>query len=331
MGEVTSIAEQEVSVEPKPTWREIPKSDPAFEKYFKNYTSTKFAPNSTMDTRFKNLIILNPTFLFQDNSGEFKHIIWESAKEIGHDRIGRQPWWEELQQNPDVLEKINRDLLELSEKAKEFYPWSSGIEGFVIVNDANFGMNPGNGEGLNVNYDTLIKYLVMRYREGNSEKVLLNKVDFAAQMVHEMTHVERTDAFSTNVEEIIPHIPQFLFDPENNHIFNKQLKRALDDLKTRRDQGKLKEQYGYNWSQYTALLLTAGALAEQNPEFKKELEEDTDPSKIEALKKVIDLAGLIPLQTRKDMAAFFIRIPKEEVLQSAKDVEDKLGVTSKLV
>lgn len=322
MAEATGITEQGTKP-PESSWKEIPKTDPKYENYFKEYSSK--------DNRLGNIFNLNRNgaFLFEHND-QPKHVIWQF-----NDRNGYGYWWDDVRTTPEITLKVSQDLLDLAERARGFYPWDSKIEGFVAVMNLSFGMNPGSGEGMNVNY-LVLKRLISAYRENDQGKISEMKTHLAAGMVHELTHLEHDlrgdDSRSTGAgpEEIGPHIPQFLFDPKNNHFFNRE-KGSLDRLKSARDEGQPQESFGYDWAQYTALLVTADRLAEENPEIKDALEEDNHPSKIEGLKKVIDLAGEVSEQTRKAIAASFMEITNAQIVERARTVEGKLGITSNLV
>lgn len=328
MAEATGIIEQQLKPPIKPQWQEIEKTDPSFEAYFTDHQK-KFRYGRGFS--LFNAQIKAGKFLLRNGNEETKHVIWEFNNEQGYEK-----WWDDVRTTPEVTQKVNADLIEFSKQVHEFYPWNSKIEGFIIVGHVGFGMNPGIGEGMNINYEE-IKHLIKAYRDGDQQKIDAEKVHLAAQMIHELTHLERdlkgddSLTFGTGPEEIGPHIPQFLFDPKNNHIFNRQLKRALDELKLKRDLGKPKESFGYNWAQYTALLVTADKLAEENQEIKEALEKDSDPSKTEGLKRVIDLAGSIPERTRKNISAQFMEVTNRQIIERGKTIEDKLGITSKLI
>lgn len=322
-------------IEPKvnpPTgsrWEDIPKTDSSFEPYFKDFqkifkTGRHFSLFNTQINAGK--------FLFRNGQGEAKHVIWEFNNDQGYEK-----WWDDVRTTPEITQKVSQELLDLLENANNFYPWGSKTrKGFIVVGHVGFGMNPGIGEGININYEE-IKHLINAHRNGDQQKIDEEKIHLAAQMVHELTHLEhdlRGDdglSFGAGPEEIGPHIPQFLFDPKNNHIFNRQLKRTLDELKSKRDLGEPKKSHGYDWAQYTALLVTADKLAEQHSEIKKALEEDSDPSKIEGLKKVIDLAGLISEDHRKDISTQLMELTNRQIIERGKVVEDKLGITAKLI
>ncbi len=328
MEETSGVTELKLSPPIESKWQEIPKTDPSFEAYFKDFQKIfRYGRHFSLF----NTEINTGKFLFRDENGNNKHVIWEFNNDQGY-----QKWWDDVRTTPEITQKVNQDLLGLLENVNNFYPWGSKTEGFIIVGHAGFGMNPGIGEGININYEE-IKYLINAYRNGDQQKIDEEKIHLAAQMIHELTHVERDlkgdDAltFGTGPEEIGPHIPQFLFDPENNYIFNRQLKRALDALKTRRDEGKPKESFGYDWAQYTALLVTADKLAEENQEIKEALEEDSDSSKIECLKKIINLAGSIPKEKRKKISFQFMEIANRQLLEQGRTIEDKLGITAKLI
>jgi len=328
MAESTEVIEQKLSPPSESQWQEIPKIEPSFEAYFKDFQNIfRYGRHFSLF----NTQINAGKYLFRDENGKNKHVIWEFNNDQGYDK-----WWDDVKTTPEITQKVSQDLLGLLESVNNFYPWGSKTEGFIIVGHAGFGMNPGIGEGININYEE-IKHLIKAYRDGDQQKIASEKVNLAAQMIHELTHVERDlagdDALTmgTGPEEIGPHIPQFLFDPKNNNVFNRQLKRALDELKTRRDEGRPKQSFGYDWAQYTALLLTADKLAEEHPEIKKALEEDSDPSKIQGLKKVIDLAGSIPEDKRKKISVQFMKIANRQLLEQSKMVEDKLGITAKLI
>lgn len=328
MAEITAI--QEPPRAPNPKWTEIPRLDPAFDKYFKDYQSKL---GSYDGSKFKNLLNANGTFLFQN--GEQKHVIWDY---YNYDK-NQLDQWAELQGDRAILGRVGIDLLEMAEEVKKFYPWkskTSKIHGFVIVGKQWFGMNPGGPEGINVNFREILP-LINAYKADDSEKVNAWKIHLAASLAHELTHVEHdligddSLSYGTGPEEVGPHIPQFLYYPENNSLFNNQLKRALDDLKKERDEGKPKKQYGYDWAQYVALLVTADKLTEEDTKIKGALEQDPDPSKIEGLKKIVDLARSIPEEKRKEIAAQFMEMINARIIEKAKAIEDKLGITSKLV
>lgn len=329
MAEVAEVTEQKLNPPTESQWQEIPRTDPSFQTYFENY------PKNMKYVGSRNHLLFNTQtegkFLFGNKNGETKHVVWEFNNDQGYER-----WWDDVRTTPEITQKVNRDLLNLLNSVNNFYPWCSKIKGFIIVGHAGFGMNPGHGEGMNINYEE-IKHLIKSYREKNQEEIDSEKVHLAASMVHELTHLEHDSrgddnlSFGAGREEIGPHIPQFLFDPENNHIFNRQLKRALDGLKSKRDLGEPKAPHGYDWAQYTALFVTADRLAEENLEIKEVLEKDSDPSKIEGLKKVIDLAELVSEDRRQDISAQFMEITNQQIIEHGKMVEDELGITAKLI
>lgn len=322
------VAEPKESLPTESKWQEISKTDLSFEAYFTDHQKEfRYGRNfSLFDTQ-----INAGKFLFRDSNSRSKHVVWEFNNDHGYEK-----WWDDVRTTPEITQQVSHDLLDILDRVDAFYPWQLETEGFIIAGHVGFGMNPGDGEGININYEH-IKHLIEAYRSNDQKKISSIRTYLATEMVHERTHQEHESrgddnmSFGAGPEEIGPHIPQFLFDPENNHIFNRQLKRALDELKSKRDLGKPKVSHGYDWAQYTALLVAVDKLADENLEIKEVLEKDSDPSKIEGLKKVIDLAQFTSEQRRKEISAQFMELTCKQILERGKTIEEELGITARLI
>ncbi len=164
MAEATSVIEQELRPQTETNWQEIPRTDPTFQAYFENYPKNmKYV--SSRNHSLLSAQIKEGKFLFRNKNGDTKHIIWEFNNDQGYEK-----WWDDVRTTPEITQRVNHDLLELSEQVNEFYAWKSRIRGFVVVGHVWFGMNPGQDEGMNVNYEE-IKHLIQAYRDNDQQKI----------------------------------------------------------------------------------------------------------------------------------------------------------------
>ena len=219
-------------------------------------------------------------------------------------------------------------LIESSKQATNFYKWNATPRGFVVEGSKNFGLEAGNIAGIRVSYEE-IKPLVDAIKSGDTEEVVRQQKHLAASIVHELTHLERDDGLVSQVQtEIASHISQFIFDPRNNEVFNKQLAYSLKRIEENRSEEKKQKPLNlYDKAQFAALLIVADKLAEHSEIFKSALEADSDPHKIATLRSLGTLIGE-PEQKYlvEDVLPTIMKLDNAELLQIVRDIESRYDI-----
>ncbi len=303
----------------------VKSGDIVHSNYFRNYTSTPIA-QMTMS----NLVAFNKegVYLYESSSGGKKsltHVIW-----MGRD-VQQGVWsalpkdeWEKLRHKPELLDSVNRMMVESMDEAREFYPWKIQAKGF-IVEGGKGALAAGNVHGIKVSHYEL-RHLIDAVDSGDQAKQAREHRHFTAQVVHEFTHNERDDGLMSSVStEIASHVAQLAFDPKDNGILNRQFAQSLDNVgKWRDESGKLDL---YDSAQYAAMLLTADELAKENAGMRDAMERDGDHNKINALKQMHQL--ITDKDSARLKAEFLPKVMADEgqaLLEKAKAIEGKWGI-----
>lgn len=314
----------------------IARIDKRFKEYWENYTT-----NSLAQANIHNIISLNrdAVYLYEiENEQErrLNHVIWiyNKSEELlyTYETIPQEAW-KDLTKQPEIIEEVNKLLIETYNSAIHFYNWRYKPKGFVIEGSKHFGMEAGDIGGIRISYRELMP-LIEAIKAKNKKEIDRQQKHLAASIVHELTHLERDDGLISQIKtEIASHIVQFIFNPKNNEIFNQQLEYSLNRIAENKT---TKEQQNplslYEKAQYIALLIIADELAQYNKVFWKILENDEDPYKLNALKK---LQELIDLEAEKYLKSQVLprimQMDSNKLMERFREIENKFGIQKSII
>jgi len=300
----------------------------------------KYANNPMVQINIENITGLNKdaVYLYETTGSNqekrLAHILWihNNPKEVlpVYKAIDEQEW-KELAQNPQLIEHINKVLIENYNSAMDFYYWQHTPRGFVIEGSKSFGMEAGNIAGIRISYQE-IKPLIKAIEEKDQEEIKRQKKNIAASIVHELTHLERDDGLVTQVKtEVASHIAQFIFNPRDNEIFNQELKSSLNRIAENRDKEE-KSLHLYDKAQYIALLIVAYELSQYNQEYRDILLKDKDPHKLEALKKLQEnIREEDEKYLRSEVLERIMQTSNDELMNRLKQIEKELDIQTSVV
>lgn len=315
----------------------VKRGDERYDHYFKKYSEARI-----VQLNINNIVALNRhgVFLYEvpSDNGEEKlnHVIWiynNPDQELPVYEVIPTESWTDVANQPALIDRINVALIESSNQATNFYEWNTRPRGFVIEGSKNFGLEVGNIAGIRVSYEE-IKPLIDVIKSGDTEGATREQKHLAASIVHELTHLERNVGFvSQVVTEIASHISQFIFDPHNNEVFNRQLAYSLRRIEGNRREGKKQKPLNlYDRARFAALLIVAGMLSEHSEIVKSALKKDTDPHKLTTLRSLGTLIGE-PEQKYcvEEVLPTIMRLDNAELLQIIRDIESRYDIRQDVI
>jgi hypothetical protein len=286
MSDLEERIQTETRSEGLPTIKKV--DEPISKEYFANYSQSVISQSN-----INNIIALNRdgAFVYETRDQEMHHVIWiynnpESMLPIYSPLTTDS--WQRVSSSESALGAANNALIEVLEKASNFYDWTNRPRGFVIDGSTSFGMEAGNFVGVRVSIAE-VEPLLSALRSGETSEVNQIKTHLEASLVHELTHLDRDDGLLSQVKtEIASHIAQFIYEPVQNETFNKQIKKSLEQKRQYRDdpQAVNSSRHLYDEATYVAMHIIATRLAISNTEFKQALEVDEDPHKLNALESM---------------------------------------------
>ncbi len=316
----------------------IDNDDQKYKKYWENYANGNLMAQIDID----NTIALNgdAAYLYETDEDEqekrLNHIIWvrnNPDRALRYNAIDKQEW-KNLTQNPETIKQTNDVLMESYNRVLDFYNWQYKSRGFIIEDNESFGMEVGNFAGIRISYGEITP-LIKAIEKRDAEEVKKQQKHIAASLAHELTHRERDGMLSTIKTEIASHITQFIFDPKNNGIFNKQLKHSLDRITENRNDQTKQEQKPlnlYDKAQYIALLIVADELSQHNETYQDILQNDKDPNKLEALKKIQETISVEDEKYLKvDVLQKIMQTDDDQLIGVLEKIEDKLGIKKSIM
>lgn len=321
----------------------INSDDERFKQYFGNFFQTN---SPSVQSIIDLTVSRNPqgTYLYEVihvTERRFHHIFWLSRSGAFYyddepDRNPNKPIpseiWSELKTKPDVLDKVNTILMECYDDALNFYPWTHRPGGFVIEGGNAFGLEQGDFMGIRINYQE-IKELLTAVETEDIQAIELNKRHLSASIVHELTHQEKDAGImggSVRVE-IPSHITQFIYNPVDNEIFNRQIENTFKEIeKSGAGQKEAKPLGIYDRAIYLALLVVANRLAEHNEEYREVLADDKDPHKLNALRKLRAMMREEDKEfLRTTVLKEIINTDGNKLYEMAESIERSLGIEKK--
>ena len=314
--------------------------DERYKEYWEKYTSSR------LTRAYINKIISfnrDAIYLYETTDEADKrrlnHVLWiynnpERMIPI-HEAIPQREW-KDLSSKPEVIERVNSLLIESYNRVMGFYNWEHKPKGFVIEGSESFGMEAGTDAGVRVNYQEIVAPLIKAIETGDEPSLEKQREYIAASIVHELTHQERDDGLLSQVKtEIASHVAQFIFDPKNNEIFNRQLEYSLSRVAENgnpKKEEKLKPLDLYSKAQYIALLIIANELADHSEAFYNILQNDKDPHKLEALKKMRDSINAEDERYLKtNILPRIMRTDNDKLMGELKEIEGRFGTQRSVV
>lgn len=333
------IPEAEFEVTKQEKVDRVDGEDERYKEYWEKYTSSPLTR-----TYINKIISLNRRAIYlyettnKADERRLNHILWiynnpERMIPI-HEAIPQREW-KDLSSKSEVIERVNSLLIESYNRVMDFYNWEYKPKGFVIEGSESFGMEAGTIAGVRVSYQEIAP-LIKAIETGDEAGAEKQRKHIAASIVHELTHQERDDGLISQVKtEIASHVAQFVFDPKNNKIFNRQLEYSLSRVAENRNpkkEEKLKPLGLYDKAQYIALLIVANELADHSEAFYNVLQNDKDPHKLEALEKLQDSINAEDAQCLKtDVLPRIMRTDNDKLMEKLEEIEDRFGIQRSVV
>ncbi len=331
---------KEVEREKRERVEGVNRDDEKYEEYWKNY-----GKESTVQRIMDDIVSLNrdAAHLYETTErkqeARLNHVIWiynNPEKLIPVYKAISQQEWKDLTDKPEVIEKVGKLLIESYNSAINFYNWRDKPKGFVIEGSKNFGMQAGNIAGVRISYQEITP-LIKAIETKDQEETEIQKKYIAASIVHELTHQEREDGLVSFVKtEIASHIVQFIFNPRDNEIFNKQIEYSLNRIAERRNSEEAKEQKPihllYDKARYIALLIIANELTQHNEEYHDILQNDKDSHKLMALRKLQEnISPENEKYLKSDVLQKIIQTNNDELVTNLIEIEELLGIQRSII
>ena len=167
------------------------------------------------------------------------HIIYYLDNYFKDDKIKDQRLIETLSNRPDLIQVVNSILISCFVKAMEFFDFRISMKGIIVSGSRNFRFETGYGESLRCS-EIVVNNILNWINE--PKDITENGIIFTlSEIIHELTHLIRQRDVDEGItlgplNEIVSHLVQFLYRPDNVGLKNQilgSLRKILNAVKHR--------------------------------------------------------------------------------------------------